>query len=116
MNFRLKCCRKCQSIRNAATSKQCLICKLKTTANWRKINAERVKEYNKLWTLTNKNYHQEYRGKFQEEIYVRCNRWRKNNPDKNTAKSNRYRANKLKASPKWLTKEQNKEIELFYIL
>lgn len=43
-------------------------------------------------------------------------KWRSENKDKNTAKSNRYRASKLKATPLWLTTEQQKQIESFYWL
>lgn len=57
-----------------------------------------AKEYN-----ANKEYFKEY-GK----------NWRRNNSDKNTAKSNRYRAGLDKATPKWLTEEQHKQILAFY--
>jgi hypothetical protein len=43
-------------------------------------------------------------------------KWRNENPDKNTAKTARYNAKKLKATPSWLTNEQKSQIESVYWL
>jgi len=43
-------------------------------------------------------------------------KWRADKPFKNAAKTVRYTAKKLQATPKWLTKEQHKQIEAFYWL
>ena len=42
--------------------------------------------------------------------------WRKNNPDKRAATHAKRRAEKLQATPQWLTKEQFLQIEGFYKL
>jgi hypothetical protein len=51
----------------------------------------------------------------KEKLAIYEKAWRLANPGKVNAKTARRRAAKLKASPKWLTKEHWKEIEAFYI-
>lgn len=61
----------------------------------------------------------------------RSSRWRKDNPDRarrikalsnrkrpyvKAASSAKYRASKIKATPRWLTKEQKLQIDIFYQL
>lgn len=43
-------------------------------------------------------------------------KWRQEKPFKNVAKTVRYRASKLNATPKWLSAEQTQQIEALYWL
>jgi hypothetical protein len=51
----------------------------------------------------------------RDKIRIGTRRWKIANPGKVLAYSALRRARKLQATPKWLTKEQIKEMELFYI-
>ena len=53
--------------------------------------------------------------KSKESNRARSKKWNKDNPAKNSARTMLYYARKIKATPKWITKEQLKEIELIYI-
>jgi hypothetical protein len=86
--------------------KQCKqIADKKTYQKHKEQRCSKVKEY--------KNRNKE---KALKAVRVSAAKWRKENKDKNAAKSTRYRASKLQATPSWLTKEHNEQIESFYWL
>src|ERR1035437_1349778 len=60
-------------------------------------------------------YHANYRSENKEVCGARIAKWGKNNPGKRNAITAKYRASKLQATPKWLTKQHFREIREFYI-
>jgi len=72
---------------------------------WAKNNKEKIARTQRKYYSRNK----EKRRKYSEE-------WKKKNPAKTTAQEGRHRALRLKRVPPWLTKEQKKQIQSFYIL
>lgn len=56
----------------------------------------------------------EYAKKNPKKVREAQKRWSKANPGKDLARCRKYQAAKLKATPKWLTKEQLKQIQDFY--
>lgn len=89
---------------------------------YEKNNPEKVKKTGKLWREKNKEYKRQmdkiYGAKYYknniDRIREYTKKWRIENPDKNTAKSSKRRASKIKATPKWLTKQQLAEIANIY--
>jgi len=73
-------------------------------ANWVKKNKKRSDEIKAKYVAENK-------GKVKEAK----RRWSKANPKKELARTRKYQASKLQATPKWLTKEQIKQMETFYV-
>jgi hypothetical protein len=71
-------------------------------------NIKKRKEYAAVYGAIYKKEH-------KEEIAVKKREWRLTNPGKYAAYCAKRRAKKLLATPKWLTKEQYKEIEDIYI-
>lgn len=78
--------------------------KIKEKERYRK-NAEKIKEKNA------KKYKEN-----PEKEKAKVANWKKNNPAKVNAFTARRRAARLQQTPKWLTKEQHKDIEFFYLL
>lgn len=70
-----------------------------------KINAEAIKAMRKEYRKTNK-----------EAVKISKQKYYKTNLGKCVARAAKYKATKRKATPKWLTVQQVKEIENFYML
>lgn len=97
----------------------CKQCANIETAKWQKDNKERKKATDLLWKESNKErsvkYFSDYYNKNISKLKSESLQWKKNNPGKASAIVANYRATKLQATPKWLTKEQKLEIKAFYI-
>jgi hypothetical protein len=76
------------------------------------VKQDYYKNYNKIRERQNK-YHHENKQVLLPKMKERSQKWREENKDKNCAKAAKYRAAKLKATPKWANL---KEIEYFYRL
>lgn len=88
---------------------ECNDCKRAMDRDYAARHREEAKQKASTWYYSNKEY-------ALEKHRVTSKKWRTENKDKNSAKATRYRASKLNATPKWLTKEHNKQIESFYWL
>lgn len=96
--------------------KQCPECK----KNWHLLNRDRHLSSIKNWTLSNKEKIKSKNRNWYELnlAHKRAHsiNYNKTNPGIRNALSAKYHAQKLKATPKWLSKEQLKEIQEFYLL
>lgn len=88
---------------------ECKPCKRQQDREYAARNRDAAKQRASKWYYDNLDYTLERNRKTSKK-------WRTENKAKNSAKSTRYRASKLKATPKWLTKEQHQQIESFYWL
>jgi hypothetical protein len=95
--------------RKDGLSDECRVCKKQQDREYAAKNREAAKERASKWYYDNLKYALEQRR-------IIGKKWRAENKDKNAVKSNRRRANKLKATPNWLTAEQHQQIEAFYWL
>ena len=86
---------------------ECKPCKRQQDREYAAQNREAAKQRASEWYYANKEYALN-RNKLGSE------RWRKANPDKHCARQNLRRANKLKATPMWLTELQKVQIACKY--
>ena len=83
---------------------------------WREENKEYDSKRKKLWNENNPHYRKDYNEVNKERRKDLNKEWSKVNKVKNCAKTAKYKAKKINATPLWLTSEQLEEIEYFYIL
>lgn len=90
-------------------STECRECKRNADLEYASRNREKYKQRASEWYYSNKDYVL----KMSKE---RSKQWRNNNKDKNCSKSNKYRASKLNATPKWVDEEHKWLIDEVYHL
>jgi len=83
----------------------CKVCNKKSMDSWYLLNKDKRKESTKRYYDANRHIY-----KVKKKAYQRANL------AKYCAIANKHRATKLKATPKWLTKEQYAQIEQIYLL
>jgi hypothetical protein len=136
----MKKCTKCNEIKDLTQfyknktcknglSTQCKSCYINSNKQYVRDNgykSNKPKDKNKI-SIYNKEYYKNHRGKYcktriindlnhseKNKIFVK--KWRQNNPSKTPMYSAKRRASKLQATPKWLTKDHYKLIEMQYQL
>ncbi len=90
-------------------STECRECKRNSDRLYAKLNKEKAKQNAKEWYNNNKEYALERMKQYNKK-------WRIENKDKNCSKSNKYRADKLKATPCWVDEEHKWLIDEVYHL
>ena len=83
---------------------------------WREKNKEYDSERKKSWHENNPDYRKDYNEKNKEHRKNLNIRWLRANKAKACAKTAKYKATKISATPLWLNKDQLGEIEYFYIM
>ncbi len=91
---------------------------LKNHKSWRERNPEYHKSQSKKWDMENRDRRREYRKEYEEtnkdKIRLRKQGYFQEHKAKFNARCRKYQANKLNATPNWLTEYQHKQIELKY--
>ncbi len=83
---------------------RCIKCTNAQTDAWAKRNKEKVRATKNKWERNN-----------VEKKRESSKRWSKENPGKKNAQTRKRQAAKLQRTPKWLNKDQLKEIEQLYL-
>lgn len=126
----MKICTKCKEnkeISNFGVSKKgkdglrsiCKDCHSKSNSEWAQKNKKHVSDYGKKYRERDAKRISAQRAQHFEKNRRQWSEYgkayRKANPGKTNAKTARRRAAKLKATPKWTTKEHRQQIEDLYI-
>ena len=100
---------------------KCKTCSQQIRQQWREDNRERKQQWakdNPYKAATKRinilQQQKQWREDNKEHERLQTKNWNKANPDKVAAYKARYRAAKLKATPKWLTAKDHKDILAFY--
>jgi hypothetical protein len=88
---------------------ECRDCKRQQDREYAARNREAAKQRASEWYYKNYEYALQRNREYGKE-------WSRKNPAKNCASSNKRRAVKIQATPKWLTKDQFTEIEQYYVM
>lgn len=98
----------------------CVHCAKIQSAKWHDANRERAKVLKHEWHLKNAEYKnsksKEYYKNFPEKAIGSVRKWQEKNMVKLLQINAARRANLLQRTPKWLTKQQHKEIAVEYEL
>ncbi len=81
---------------------------------YRQENKQAFSEYDKKYYESNKDKITEYRKINRDRILNYKKEYQKSNPVKSAVKTAKRRANKLMATPKWMTKQDFEKIEEIY--
>lgn len=92
----------------------CKECSNRSSKTYRQDNPKYLTNYYQSNLNYLRDYYKKYHQDNQEAMITRVQKWAKENPDKNTAKTAKRRARMRNATPKWLTEEQDLQIKLLY--
>jgi hypothetical protein len=99
-------------------NQMCVTCQRENAAKRYAIQPEPIKEASRVWFKNNKVRRRATRrtayAENPKKFLQRNAAWHRKYPAKNTAKTQRYKTRKLKAYPRWLTKEQEISILEIY--
>lgn len=91
-----------------------------TTRKWKERNKEKIKENSRNYGIKNfdrlKKEKQEEHVKNPQKRKIRAKTYAQNNPAGVLARSRKHQTAKLQRTPPWLTAQQFKEIEAFYLV
>jgi len=96
-------CKTCRAEDNRIWHEKNKLRSLQNSRDWKKRNPEKVTEQSRKWIANNGNRHK-----------LNNKNWKEKNKSANCAISSRYRANKIKATPLWLSAIHKAQIQEFY--
>lgn len=97
---------------------RCKVCRTTANRTWHEKNKQRSLDNHRRWLEANPEQVRAQSKKWMTENPARhaeiSRTWRQKNPARNAAKSARYHARQLRATPPWLTAIHEAQIEEFY--
>jgi hypothetical protein len=114
----MKTCKKCNCLKAVSEfykdksypdgiGNRCANCMKQKTKSYYSKNIEIVKEKRRAKYAENPDAE-------RKDAKLRSRKWRKENPAHRNALKAKYKADKIQATPKWLTKDHHAEIKEFY--